>query len=166
MYESEEDPQQPSKSQRKRDMIALQKLGETLLTLNESQLAKIEMSNELLEAIRHAKSLTSHEAKRRQLQYIGKIMRHIDVAPIEIALKHLQHAHETKTEKFHAVEEWREKLITGGDEVLGVFVNTHSTIDRQLLRQMIRKAQLDRKNNKNTGGEKALFKYLSEVLNK
>jgi ribosome-associated protein len=80
------EPQKPnneSKSQRKEDMLALQKIGESLIKLTEEKLATIDLPNNLLIAIQHIKSFTSNEAKRRQLQYIGKIMRQIDPGSIK-----------------------------------------------------------------------------------
>ncbi len=163
------DPQKPdenSRGKRKRDMLELQKIGESLLKLTEEQLAKIALPDNLIEALMHAKSLKSNEAKRRQLQYIGKIMRELDPESIKLALKRIQYIHEKTTERFHLVEEWREKLITHGDEILTTFLADYSQADRQQLRQLVRKAQHDRKTEKNTGAEKALFQYLRTVLEK
>lgn len=88
MPESEKSLPDPlSKSQRKQDMLDLQKLGKTLIDLPESQLAKIPLPENLLEAIHFAHTLKSHEAIRRHLQYVGKIMREIDVEAIQAALK-------------------------------------------------------------------------------
>ena len=161
------DPLQPdenSKSQRKRDMIELQKMGEELIRLNAEQLDKIELPENLLAAILHAKSIKANEAKRRQLQYIGKIMRSIDVEPIRFALKRLQFSHEKNTVQFHLTEQWRTDLITRGDDKLNAFLSEYPHADRQQLRQLIRKAQHDRKNAKNTGAETALFKYLRVIV--
>lgn len=80
-------PEKISKSERKRQMLALQKIGETLVKLSDAQLAQIPLDDTLLDAVNFARSLKSHEAKRRQLQYIGKLMRHIDPAPIQAALE-------------------------------------------------------------------------------
>jgi ribosome-associated protein len=157
-------PDQTSKSQRKRDMLELQKLGEELIKLTATQLEKMELPDNLLSAIQHAKSLTSNEAKRRQLQYIGKIMRDIDAEPIKAALKRMRFTHEKTTIQFHQAEEWRTKLISEGDDALNAFLNENPNVDRQQLRQLIRKAQQDRKNNRNTGAETALFKYLRVVV--
>jgi ribosome-associated protein len=159
----ESGPQKPdkdSKSQRKEDMLALQKIGESLIKLTEEQLATIDLPDNLLTAIQHTKLLTSNEAKRRQLQYIGKIMRQIDPESIKQALKHIEFIHEINTVQFHQIEEWRTKLLVHGDDALNSFVVDYPKCDRQQLRQLIRNAQQDRKNNKNTGAEKALFKYL------
>lgn len=80
----------PSKSQRKRDMIALQKLAESLTGLSSSELARIPLETTLLEAIESAKKLKTHEAKRRQFQYLGKLMRHHDVELIRKALEKIR----------------------------------------------------------------------------
>jgi len=161
------EPQQPdkeSKSQRKKDMLALQRIGESLMKLNESQLSAIDLPESLLTAIQHAKSLTSNEAKRRQLQYIGKIMREIDHKNIQLSLKRIQLGHKKSTVQFHQTEQWRDKLISAGDDALNYFLSEHPEAERQQLRQLTRKAKQDKKNNKNTGAEKALFKYLRIVL--
>ena len=76
----------PSKSARKREYLALQKLGEQLLTLRESDLHQIDLDAELLEAVLEARRIKSHGALRRQKQYIGKLMRRIDPEPIRTAI--------------------------------------------------------------------------------
>ncbi len=76
----------PSKSARKREFHALQKLGEELLTLRESDLQDIELDEDLREAVLEARRIRSHGALRRQKQYIGKLMRHIDPEPLRAAL--------------------------------------------------------------------------------
>ncbi len=157
-------PDENSKSKRKREMLALQKMGEALLKLSPDQLNKIELPENLLAAILQAKSLSSHEAKRRQLQYIGKLMRDLDPDAIKLALKRIQLIHEKSTTAFHLIESWRTKLIDGGDDALNSFMLEYPSCDRQQLRQLIRKAQQDRKNDKNTGAEKSLFKLLESIL--
>ncbi|MDA8416102.1 MAG: DUF615 domain-containing protein [Betaproteobacteria bacterium] len=79
----------PSKSQRKRDMTALQNLGESLLGLNRHQLDQLDLPESLYDAIQEAKSITAHGARRRQLQFIGKLMRQVDPAPIQSFLDQL-----------------------------------------------------------------------------
>lgn len=161
------EPQKPdheSKSQRKKDMLALQKIGETLIKLTEQQLATIDLPGNLFSAIQHMKSLTSHEARRRQLQYIGKMMRQIDPDSIKEALKRIEFIHQKNTEQFHRIEEWRAKLLLNGDDALNSFLIEYPNVDRQQLRQLIRNAIQDRKNNKNTGAEKSLFKFLRSLI--
>lgn len=79
----------PSKSARKREFLALQKLGEELIALHESDLREMGLDEELLEAVLDARQIKSHGALRRQKQYIGKIMRQIDPEPIRAAMKRL-----------------------------------------------------------------------------
>ena len=81
----------PSKSARKREFLALQKLGEELIALNESDLRQIGLDEELLEAVLDARQIKSRGALRRQRQYIGKIMRHVDPEPIRAAMQRLCH---------------------------------------------------------------------------
>lgn len=157
-------PDEISKSTIKREMNKLQKLGEALVELPLPQLKKIPLPDELLEAILFVHTLKSRESKRRQLQYIGKLMRNTDVEPIQSAFKHIQLSNSRATEKFHEIEKWRERLVTEGDEALHEFVTLHEKADRQELRKLIRVVQHNRKMAKNTGAETALFRYLKDVL--
>ncbi len=84
------DESKPSKSARKREYLALQKLGEDLVTLRESELLSIPLNEDLLEAVQEARRIKAHGALRRQKQYIGKLMRHVDPEPINAALKRLR----------------------------------------------------------------------------
>lgn len=85
------DDSKPSKSARKREYLALQKLGEELVTLRESELLSMPLDEDLLEAVQEARRIKAHGALRRQKQYIGKLMRHVDPEPINAALERLRH---------------------------------------------------------------------------
>jgi ribosome-associated protein len=157
-------PDDESKTQRKKDMLALQDLGKTLIGLSATQLAQIPLPPELLELIRVAHTLKTHESKRRHLQYIGKRMRHVDAEEIKKALMNVQMGNARQTDQFHHVEEWRERLIEEGDKGLQELMAAYPEIDRQQVRQLIRKAQHDRKTEKKTGGELELFRFLREII--
>lgn len=101
----------PSKSQRKRDMHALQELGEALVALPGHKLARVPLDESLRDAIEHAQSISSHEGRRRQLQYVGKLMRSVDPAPIQAALDLLQAGSRAATALHHRAEHWRERLL-------------------------------------------------------
>ncbi|MDX1900997.1 MAG: ribosome biogenesis factor YjgA [Gammaproteobacteria bacterium] len=159
-------PDEISKSTLKREMTALQKIGETLVDMPQSQLDKIPLPDALLEAIMLARNIKSQGAKRRQLQYIGKLMRTIELEPIQTAIKNAKLASTQITAQFHQAEEWRERLINEGDDAVQAFVTLHTEADRQKLRQLTRQAQHDRKSEKNTGAEKTLFRYLREIIDK
>jgi ribosome-associated protein len=159
-------PEHPTKSALKRQMADLQKMGEILVKLPEAQLKKIPLENPLLDAVLAARSLKSHEAIRRQLQYIGKIMRHIDVEPVQKALDIVQDKSQQSKAQFHQIERWRDRLIAEGDVALEKFLEQYPNADRQHIRQLIRKAQNDAAKQKNTGGETALFRYLRELVSR
>ena len=159
-------PEKDSKSQRKRDMTALQKIGETLVGLPASSLAKIPLSGRLLDSILIARTLKTHEARRRQLQFIGKLMRDIDPLPIQIAIDKVQSKNQQGAAQFHQIERWRDRLIAEGDVALQNLLEAYPVAEthRQQLRQLVRNAQQDKANEKNTGAEKELFRYLRELL--
>jgi ribosome-associated protein len=165
MPESEKSlPDPASKSQRKRDSNALQAIGKKLVELAPSQLDQIPLPDALRSAIDTARSLSANEAKRRQMQYIGKLMRHVDMEPIDAALKQLLAKHAKDSAHFRMLEMWRDQMIEKGDAALQKFMQEHPDADSQQIRQLIRKAQHDRAHNKNTGADTALFRYLREFL--
>src|SRR5687767_1202563 len=100
-----------SKTKRKKQMLALQDLGKILVELPAAQLKTIPLPALLHEAVTTARQLKNHEAKRRQLQYIGKLMRHIDAAPIHVAIKKIQMKTLQSKADFHLVEKWRDRLV-------------------------------------------------------
>lgn len=154
----------PTKSELKRQMTALQDIGEILVELPEAQLQKIPLENPLLDAVYTARSLKSHEAKRRQLQYIGKLMRKIDAFPIQAALEKVQSKGQQSKAQFHQIERWRDRLIAEGDTALEKFITEYPAADRQHIRQLMRKAQQDVAKQKKTGGETELFRYLRGLI--
>ena len=156
--------EKPSKSQLKREMTSLQKLGETLIALSETQLAQIPLPDNLLQAIQFAHTLKTHESIRRHLQYIGKIMRHLDPAPILKALKIMQAVHDKTISALHLTEQWRDQLLKEGDDGIQKILALYPQMDRQKLRQLVRKAQHDQANGKDTGGAIELFRYLRDCL--
>ncbi len=163
MTENENFPpdERPSKSHIKREMLALQQLGERLVELPAAQLQQIPLSEQLADAINTARSLSSHEAKRRQLQYIGRLMRNIDPHPIEDALAKLKLKDKQEKVHFHQIENWRDKLIDNGDDEIQLFLENYPDADRQHLRQLVRQT----KQNK-SGADKALFRYIRVLIEK
>ncbi len=164
MSEFSTDSEKPSKSQLKRDMTALQKLGEELIDLPASQLASIPMPESLRDAIEEARLLKSREAIRRQAQRIGKLMREIDPADIRQALQKLKMSKVQDAKHFQKIEQIREQLISEGDAALSVLMASYPDLDRQHLRQLVRNAKKDREKGKKTGAELELFKYLRGLL--
>ncbi len=152
-------PLENSKSKRKRQMIALQKIGEVLVELPAAQLSQVPLDSVLLQAIIDARSLTSHGAKRRQLQYIGRLMRSVeDITPIQAALDKFALKSQRSKALFHQIERWRDRLVTGEDEVLQAFLVEFPLADRQQLRQLVRNAK------KKESPDKELFRYLQSLI--
>ena len=121
----EDEQEQPSKSQVKRDMHALQELGENLIKLTKPQLEKIPIPTELRAAIDEAHRIKSRSALRRQKQYVGRLMREIDSEPIRQAFEALQLQASRASLLFHQLEKWRDRLIEEGDEALELFIQEY-----------------------------------------
>jgi ribosome-associated protein len=153
-----------SKSQRKRDMHSLQELGQQLVELPKDQFEKITLEENLYDAIVEARHIRQHGAKKRQLQYIGKIMRNIDAEPIQEQLNTLQGRSSQATQALHIIERWRDRLLKEGDNALEELVKQYQQADRQYLRQLLRNAQKEMLTNKAPKSARALFRYLRELF--
>lgn len=154
-----------SKSQRKRDMHALQALGQQLVELPKEQFEKITLEESLRDAVIDARHIRQHGARKRQLQYIGKIMRSIDAEPIQEQLNTLQGLSSQATQALHNIERWRDRLLKEGDNALEDLVKQHPQVDRQYLRQLLRNAQKETLTNKTPKSARMLFHYLRELFN-
>lgn len=151
-----------SKSQLKREMLELQALGEQLVWLGPEQLKRIEMPEDLREAVLLAKGLKRGEALRRQLQYIGALMRGADSEPIRKAVDDLLGSQRAEARMFHAMEEWRDRLLQGDESSLEAFVERYPHADRQRLRQLILNARKEIQANKPPRTSRALFRTIRE----
>ena len=159
----------PSKSERKRRMQSLQKTGEALIELTDAELEAMPLPAPLLDAVQTARKLRNkHAAFKRQRQFIGKLMRDIDAEPIAQALESLAATRAGQTADFHAVERWRERLLS--DEygrALTELMATHHVPDTQHLRQLVRKARDEQQDvgpNPGKRHRRALFAALREIL--
>ncbi len=161
-FDSDAD-ERPSRSQLKRDAEALQELGRELVGLPQARLDRIELPEKLRDAIALARRITAHGGKRRQLQYIGKLMRRIDAEPIRARLEAMQQADHRAAQRFHHLEALRDKLIHEGDAALGAALEDYPHADRQHLRQLIRQARQEREQDKPPAGARSLFRYLREL---
>jgi ribosome-associated protein len=153
----------PSKSQRKRDSTALQDLGEALVALTPERLAAIELPDPLREAIQEAQRISKFGALRRQLQYVGRLMREVDPAPIRAALDALSGHSRAHTAWLHRLERLRERLVDedqGWDELAAA----HAVDDLQRLRQLARNARLEREQGRPPRAFRELFQALRELI--
>ena len=153
-----------SKTQRKRDAHALQALGESLVRLNKSALQQIPLPDDLYAAIAEAQRINQHGALKRQLQYIGKLMRQYEVEPIRLAYEKVTHSYRENVQQHHLLEQWRDRLLTEGDKALEALLQEHPAVDRQHIRQLIRRAQKEAASAKPPKAARELFRYLRQSL--
>ncbi len=154
----------PSKSARKRHMLGLQATGESLVALNDKQLSKMPIDDEqLLVAIRECRHMRSNSARKRHLQFIGKLMRNIDPAPIEQALLSLHRSSQQNTAAFHQLEQLRADILTVGLDGVELAMTHFPQADRQQLRQLVLQHQRELQRNKPPAASRKLFHYLKEL---
>ncbi|MCX2982463.1 DUF615 domain-containing protein [Halieaceae bacterium IMCC14734] len=162
--EEEEEDLGPSKSALKREMTALQKVGEQLVGLSERELAKMPIDDEnLSEAITLARRIKSNSGRRRQLQYIGKLMRGIDASALIFALEELHQQGQAEAKAFQALELLRENILGGDADAIETVVRDYPNADRQQLRQLQRQHQKEQSADKPPVASRKLFKYLREL---
>lgn len=153
-----------SKSQVKREMTALQKLGEQLIDMNEKQLATIPLEESLLDAIHEIRKMPHREARRRHLQYIGRLMRETNHEEIQAAVDKLQHRSDQYIHRQHQIERYRDLLIQGDKQIFQTLVTSCPGIDVQHLRQLIRSAQKEVEENKPPASARKLFGFIRDQL--
>ena len=151
-----------SKTKRKEEMHALQRLGVELVALSESLLDDMALDAPLLGAILEAKRIRSHEAKRRQMQYIGRLMRDVDPAPIRERLAMLKGESAQASAAHRRLEGWRSRLMED-DEALTAFATAHPAADLQALRALLRNARKEMKEGKPPRAFRELFRFLKDA---
>lgn len=149
-----------SKSEIKRDAEALKKLGVELVQLSKNELEKIPLDEDLDRAIELAQKIKK-EGYRRQIQYIGKLLRNRDIEPLTQALDKLKNRHNQQIAQFHKIEKLRDELIeTGNAETV---LALYPTADRQQLRNLARSAKKEQEDNKALKSARQIFQYLKEL---
>lgn len=152
-----------SRTQKKKEARVLQKLGEQLLSLTLEQLNDIHMPDELREAVLEAREMTSHGARRRQIKYIGALVREIDPQPIIDALANIRHGNYQKAAAFKQVERWRDDLREGNMERFDKILEKCPSAQRQRLAQLTRNAQAEYTKQSGLKASRTLFRYLREI---
>ena len=153
----------PSKSQRKREQTELQVIGEQLLDLPEDLLASLQLDERLIEALDNAKRMKSHEALRRQKQYIGRLMRDVDPEPVKALFAQLKADDRRQKRVFANAERWRDRLVQEGHDALHAFESETEQTDSvlaELLNQYAR-ATSDRSE---TTTRRKIFRRVHETL--
>lgn len=155
----------PSKSQLKREMTALQDLGAELVALSKERLAKIDMPERLRDALLDCQRFTKHEAKRRQMQYIGKVMRDIDTAPLQAAMDEIKGVSDTANIRQHRLENLRTRLMED-ESKFSELARDYPAADIQHLRQLRRNAIREAQQGKPPRAYRELFRELRQLENK
>ncbi|HTH94375.1 MAG TPA: ribosome biogenesis factor YjgA [Rhodocyclaceae bacterium] len=155
----------PSKSQKKREMDALQELGAKLVELSTDQLKKTDMPDELRAALREAQRIPARtEARRRQLQYIGRIMRKVDPTPLQAALDRIAGLSAAENARMHQRERLRDRFIAD-ERVLDEITAKFPQVDIQQLRQLRRNALREHEQNKPPKSYREIYRVLRELEN-
>ncbi len=150
-----------SKSQRKREALAAQKLGEELIALSPEKLAAFDLPDTLTMAIEAARGMRQYGALRRQKQLVGKLMRDIDPQPVRAELERLREPGRRAAGQLHAVETWRDRLLAGGDDGLQALAEAFPDADLESIAELVFRA---RGNPGDKKPRRTLFKQINELL--
>ncbi|RJG05639.1 DUF615 domain-containing protein [Noviherbaspirillum cavernae] len=163
--EFEQEYDRPSKSQLKREMTALQDLGQELVDQPKDRVKRVPMPEDVRDAILECQKIKDHEGRRRQLQYVGKKMRTLEedeIAAIHKVLDSWKGASKAETAAMHALERRREKLLAN-DDALTELRAKHPDIDMQHLRTLIRNARKEQAENKPPKAYREIFQILKQL---
>ena len=152
-----------SKTRRKKQMRALQDAGASLVKLSPEQIARLELPEALREAVLACKRFTKHEAIRRQMQYIGKVMRDVDAGPILEQIARLESPTRRDTALFHAAEKWRQDLLEH-DDAVDRFVHEFPEADPHLLRGLIEGAREENRGSRPPRSSRELFHVVNAIV--
>ncbi|MGC9323482.1 MAG: ribosome biogenesis factor YjgA [Desulfomonilia bacterium] len=158
--EDDQEPARTSKTQKKKDMIELQKLGERLVTLSAQRLQGLDIPKDLKEAVRFAKTIRSHSARKRQMQFIGVLMRKVDPEPIRRTLQEIDSVSSRDALLFQHIEQLRDGLIAGDEEYTRTVLTQFPQADRDEFFRFLEKAWDEKRTGKPKGAARALFRYL------
>lgn len=163
--EFDQEYERPSKSELKRQSNELQKLGETLIEAPRDRVKRVPMPDEVKDAILMAQTITNHEGRRRQLQFVGKLMRTLDeeeVAVIQRTIESWKGTSKAEAAALHALERRREKLLAD-DKALTQLLEEHPQLDVQHLRTLIRNARKEQAENKPPKAYREIFQILKDL---
>ena len=149
-----------SKSQRRRDALEIRSLAASLIALDEAGLRRVPLEDDLHAAITEARRIRSNVARKRQMQYVAKLLRRIDPEPILEAMGAAQQEARHLSARQHRTEAWRDALLERGDEALGELTALRGDTDRQAIRQLLRNARLEAERNRPPAAARALFRLL------
>ena len=157
-----EDTGRPSKTKQKEAMHELRDLGAELVELSVGQLKRINLPENIFDAVRECQKITAHGARRRQIQYLGKLMRSVDDEPIRAGLALLRGESSAETARLHRLERFRTRLLED-ESFLSEIAATWPGVDLQHLRQLRRNALKEQEAGKAPKNFRAIFQVLQEL---
>ena len=152
-----------SRTQKKKKGQERQELAEKLTELSEVQLERMELPEKILKEIILARNTKVSGAKKRQIKFIGGMLRDLDTDPIEKAINYIDQVHYEQAQAFKKIENWRDQLKAGNMNLLNEILAECTMAERQQLSQLARNAKKEAEQNKGTKASKALFRYLKKV---
>lgn len=155
----------PSKSLLKRQSTELQQLGESLIELAPNELDELQLPEKLRDAIDIAKRITAHGGLYRQKQFIGKLMRKLDVEPIRAALEAKRQLHRTDVLRLRRAEHWRDRLLGEDATALSTLLTEHPEADRNQLERLIARAHHEQQRKQPPAAARELFAVVRQLLN-
>lgn len=158
-----ESAQPVSKSQRRRDALALKTLAARLIELGRADLSRLPLDEELRSAIAEARRIHARIARKRQVQYVAKLLRNGDPDAIVAGLQAIEGDARQLTARHHRAEAWRERLLAGGDTAIGELIQARPATDAQVLRQLLRKARQEAAQDRPPAAARALFRRLRDM---
>lgn len=164
--ETDDAPEAPSRSQQRRDALAILKLAEELVALGDAALARLPLPEEIISEVRRARAVTQQIARKRETQFLAKQMRRLDgdvLDPVRRILDNDRGAARRQAANLHQVELWRDRLLADGDDALNEWIGQNPQADRQQLRALIRQAKLEAERAKPPRAARELFRLLRET---
>ena len=152
-----------SKTELKKDSKKIQQFGRKISELSINNIEAFKFPLNIYEAVIGLKNLKSNSAKKRQVQYLGKLLREFDLTHAFLVMKQLEVSSQKEIQRNHIIEGWRDKLLSNNDSITE-FVDEYPKIDRQLLRQTISNAQKENKDNKGVKYSRQLFKIIKDII--
>ena len=157
------EPEGVSKSQLKREMLELQLVGERLINMSTAQLAAFPLTPALQDALEESRRIKGHGAMRRHIRRVGKLLRHADSEAIRQLLETLDNRDLVEKQRFHQLEQWRDRLLEDDDGAFPELLELYPDADRQQLRQLIRTAHKEQNESSPPTAVRKLFRYLREL---
>jgi ribosome-associated protein len=152
-----------SKSQRRREALELKSLASELIKLSAARLGRVPLDDAVRSAIMESRQIRSNVARKRQLQYVAKLLRRADPEPIVQTLEGFDGEARQLTGRQHRTEAWRDFLLESGDHAVGVLMQQCNDVDTQSIRQLIRNAHKETARSKPPASARALFRLLREM---